>query len=54
LKIPKFVNELYCETDITEMFRGSLIHVQMLLNISTALCPISIYVYIVIGTSDNV
>jgi hypothetical protein len=54
LKIPKFVNELYYETDIILMFLGSLIHVKMLLYISTAPCSVSIYLYIVISTSDDV
>jgi len=54
LKISKFFKELYYENYIIEMFRGSLIHVKMLLYISTAPCPVSIHVYILISKSDNV
>jgi hypothetical protein len=54
LKIPKFVNKLCYETDIIELFRGSLIRVKMLFYISTAPCPVSIYVYILISTIGKV
>jgi hypothetical protein len=54
LNLPKFVNELYYETGIIKMFRGSLIYVKMLFYISTAPCPVSIYVYTLNSTSDKV
>jgi len=54
LKIPKFVNDLYYENDIIEIFRGSLIHVKIIFYISTTPCPVSVHAYILMSTGDNV